>query len=56
MKLPSATKLGVTGAIALIIGQVTYWLIVKAFWLTVLLGMIGLLILSGIVPITIPLE
>jgi multisubunit Na+/H+ antiporter MnhG subunit len=56
MKLPSATKLGVTGAIALIIGQVTYWLIVKAFWLTVLLVMVGLLILTGTIPIDIPLE
>jgi multisubunit Na+/H+ antiporter MnhG subunit len=56
MKLPSATKTGIFGAWALIVGQITYWLIVKAFWLAVLLAAIVLLILSGLVPITIPLS
>jgi multisubunit Na+/H+ antiporter MnhG subunit len=56
MKLPSATKLGVTGAIAAIIGQAIYWLIVKGFMLLVILAGFAALILMGFIPIDIPLE
>jgi len=56
MKYPSAFKTGVFGALALIVGQVTYWLIVKTFWLIVLIALFGLLILTGTIPIDIPLE
>lgn len=51
MKLPSATKVGFFGAWALIVGQVTYWLIVKTFWLLILIALFGAMILSGFIPI-----